>query len=357
MVSIKDVARRAGVSSATVSRVLADKPHVRPELRRRVWEAVDELGYQPNRVARSLRAQQSKIIGLIISDIQNPFFTSVVRAVEDTAYERGFSVFLCNADEDTRKEKMYLDLMRAEKVAGIIVSPTSEAGNPFQEVLNDDIPVVTIDRRTLSVETDAVLIDNVRAAYEIVSHLITDGHRRIGAVIGIPNCTTGRERMEGYRRALADHGIDVAPELTIQVLPKERQGYEAATRLLEMSAPPTAIFTGNNLLTVGTLKAIHARNLRIPDDIALAGFDEMRWSSLIKPGLTVVEQPTYELGRTAAELLMKRLEDPCRPAQEVILDARLIVRQSCAHHDDLREEVISPIRQPTQTTLQRIESV
>jgi DNA-binding LacI/PurR family transcriptional regulator len=334
MARIKDVARRAGVSSATVSRVLAGKPHVRPELRERVWKAVEELGYQPNRVARSLRAQQSRIIGLIISDIQNPFFTSVVRAVEDAAYEGGFSVFLCNSDEDPEKEKMYLDLMRAEKVAGVIVSPTREAGNPFQNVLDDRIPVVTIDRRALGAETDTVLIDNVGATYNIVSHLIADGHRRIGAVIGTSNITTGRERMEGYVRALTTHGIDVSPELTTQVLPKEQQGYEATERLLGMSNPPTAIFTGNNLLTIGALKSIHSRNLTIPDDVALAGFDEMRWSSLIKPGLTVVEQPTYELGQAAAELLLKRIDDPSRSIHEVILNARLIVRQSCARHDD-----------------------
>ncbi|RME46611.1 MAG: LacI family transcriptional regulator [Chloroflexi bacterium] len=334
MARIKDVARRAGVSSATVSRVLAGKPHVRPELRERVWKAVEELGYQPNRVARSLRAQQSKIIGLVISDIQNPFFTSVVRAVEDAAYERGFSVFLCNTDEDPEKEKMYLDLMRAERVAGIIVSPTREAGTPFQSVLDDDIPVVTLDRRALDVETDAVLIDNVGATYNIVSHLIADGHRRIGAVIGTSDITTGRERMAGFARALTAHGIEMLPELVIQVLPKEQQGFEATERLLDLSNPPTAIFTGNNLLTIGALKSIHSRNLTIPDDIALAGFDEMRWSSLISPGLTVVEQPTYELGQAAADLLLKRIDDPSRSIHEVILNARLIVRQSCAHHND-----------------------
>ncbi|MFQ5592960.1 MAG: LacI family DNA-binding transcriptional regulator [Anaerolineae bacterium] len=343
MASIKDVARRADVSSATVSRVLADKPHVRPELRERVWEAVEALGYQPSRVARSLRAKQSKIIGLIISDIQNPFFTSIVRAVEDAAYERGFSIFLCNSDEDPQKEQMYLDLMRAENVAGIIASPTRETTDCFQDVLDDEIPVVEIDRRTPNVETDTVLVNNVEAAYNLVSHLISDGHKWIGAVVGVSDATTGRERMEGYVRALTAHGIEVLPELTIQMLPKEKQGYEATEKLLQLPDPPTAIFTGNNLLTIGALKAIQARNFTIPDDVALAGFDEMRWASLVRPGLTVVEQPTYELGRTAAELLLKRLEDPARSIREVILKGKLIVRQSCARHDHKREEVV-PLR-------------
>ena len=333
MASIKDVAQHAGVSSATVSRVLADKPHVRPELRERVWEAVDELGYQPNRVARSLRAQQSKIIGLIISDIQNPFFTTIARAVEDAAYEQEFSIFLCNSDEDSEKEKMYLDLMRAEHVAGIIISPTCEGSDCFEEVVNDEIPVVALDRRILGIETDTVLSNNVETACQLVSHLISDGHQRIGAITGLADITTGRERMAGYTHALTDHGFDVSPELTIQVLPKEEQGYAAAQKLLKLPTPPTAIFTGNNLLTLGTLKAIHMLGLTIPDDVGLAGFEEeMRWASLIKPGLTVIEQPTYEIGRTAADLLLKRLNNPLRPTREVILKGRLVVRQSCARH-------------------------
>ncbi len=332
MVSIKDVAQRAGVSSATVSRVLADKPHVRPELRGRVWEAVEELGYQPNRVARSLRAQKSEIIGLIISDIQNPFFTSIVRAVEDAAYDQGYSVFLCNSDENPKKEKMYLDLMRAENVAGIIASPTCENSDCFEDILNAETPIVEIDRRTPAAETDTVLCNNAEAAHNLISHLIADGHHRIGAIVPRSNITTGRERMDGYVRALADHDIDPVPESIIEVMPKEKQGCGAAARLLELPAPPTAIFTGNNLLTIGALKAIRARDLTIPDDVALAAFDEMRWTPLIKPGLTVIEQPIYELGRTAADLLLKRIEDPSRPPREVILKGRLIVRQSCAHH-------------------------
>ncbi len=334
MTSIKDVARRAGVSSATVSRVLADKPHVRSELRERVWQAVEELGYQPSRVARSLRSQQSQIIGLIISDIQNPFFTAIVRAVEDAAHERGFSIFLCNSDEDPEKERMYLDLMRAENVAGIIASPTRETVDSFDNILDAEVPVVEIDRRTLNAETDTVLLNNVEAAYELVSHLIADGHQRIGGVIGVSEATTGRERLQGYLEALADHGIEAAPELKIQVPPREEHGFEATMRLLELSDPPTVVFTGNNLLTIGALKALHRKNLRIPDEVGIAGFDEMEWASLVKPGLTVIEQPTYEIGRTAAELLLKRLEDPSRPPREVTLKGRLIVRQSCAHHDE-----------------------
>lgn len=331
-VRIIDVARRAGVSSATVSRVLSNKPHVRPEMQERVWEAVEELGYRPNRVARSLRVQKSNTIGLIISDIQNPFFTSIVRAVEDTAQKEGFSIFLCNSDENPEKEKMYLNLMHDEHVAGIIVSPTRETEGPYESLLDNGVPIVTLDRRITGAKTDTVLINNVDAASQLVTHLISDGHCRVGAVVGPSDITTGRERLEGYVQALKQHDLEVLPELIIQVLHKEKEGFEATTKLLALPQPPDAIFAGNNLLAVGALKAIRAQGLRIPDDVALASFDEMTWTSLIEPGLTVVRQPTYDLGRTATELLLQRLKEPERTPREVVLKGELVIRGSCGHH-------------------------
>lgn len=312
-----------------MSRVLAGNPRVHAELRERVLAAVEELNYRPNRVARSLRVQQSSTIGLIISDIQNPFFTSVVRAVEDVAYRHGYSIFLCNSDEDPEKERLYLNLMRDENVGGIIVTPAREKNAALDGDVVAQTPMVMLDRRMVDVEADAVLTDNLEAAYRLVSHLIANGHRRIGAIVGEADITTGRERMAGYVRALQDHGIERTPALAIQVIPKERNGAEAAARLLALPEPPTAIFTGNNLLTLGALQAIRDRGLTIPDDVALAGFDDMPWNALLRPGITAVEQPTYELGRTAAELLLDRIKNPSRPFREVILRGRVIVRESC----------------------------
>lgn len=332
--SIKDVARRAGVSSATVSRVLANKPHVREEVRQRVLAAVEELGYQPSRVARSLRVQRSRIIGLIISDIQNPFFTSLVRAVEDVAYEHEYAVFLCNSDEDIQKESLYIDVMQAERVAGVVISATRETENPSRKLVEAGIPVVAVDRRMLDLEVDTVMVDNVGASFQLVSHLINDGHQRIGAVVGTPKATTGRERYEGYVRALEAYGLSVEPHLVRTGLPKEKLGYHFTLELLNLPEPPTALFTGNNLLTLGALRAIRERGLRIPDDLALVAFDEMDWMPLMEPSLTVVAQPTYELGRAAAELLLQRIEDHTRPPTEVILQPTLIIRQSCARHEE-----------------------
>ena len=328
LTSIKDVAEAAGVSTATVSRVLSGKPHVRPEIRERVLMVVENLNYRPNRVARSLRAQKSNIIGLIVSDIRNPFFTAVSRAVEDLAYEHEVNVFLCNADENPKKEKMYLDLMRAENVAGVILSPTRQTADSFAEVSKLDIPAVVIDRRVRDTEVDSVLIDNVEAAYKIVKHLLADGHQRIGAMFGLGS-TTGRERHEGYLLALKEHGLKPAAALLHYVNAREEEGYQKTKELLALPEPPEAIFTSNALLSAGAFKALKESKLVIPDEIAFASFDETTWTPLVEPPVTVIEQPTYEIGQTAMELLLKRIEEPHRPTRQVILKGKLIVRQSC----------------------------
>ena len=328
MVSIKDVAEIAGVSTATVSRVIADKPHVRPEVRDHVLAVVEELNYSPNRVARSLRVQKSNIIGLIVSDIQNPFFTQISRAVEDAAYKQGMSTFLCNTDEDPGKEAMYLKLMRDERVSGIILSPTQKISNNFIETTNSHLPVVVIDRRVRNVEIDSVLIDNVESAYKIISHLIRHGFQRIGALFG-SGSATGQERREGYLKAMENHGLEPSNELAFLVEAREAEGYKATRELLKLSVPPEAIFTSNALLSTGALRALRESGLKIPEEIAFATFDETPWAALVDPPLTVIEQPTYDIGRTAVELLVKRIQDPTRSTREVILKSKLIVRQSC----------------------------
>lgn len=325
---IEDVARLAGVSTATVSRVLSGKPYVSDDLRRRVLETIQELNYRPSRVARSLRVQRSSIIGLIISDIQNPFFTSVVRAVEDFAQQRQYSVFLCNSDEDVEKELTYIELMLAEQVAGIIVSPTASSNEVYRQLAARQIPVVAIDRGVDGVPIDMVVGDNIDAAHTVVSHLVENGYRRIGAVLGTPDASTGAERYQGYVNALIAHDLPLQPELVRSGLPRSPNGYVMMNELLQLAQPPDAVFTGNNLLTVGVLRAIHERGLRIPDDIALAAFDEMDWMFLVKPALTVVMQPTYEMGRRAAELLLERIVDPHRPPQKIVLQPTIKVRES-----------------------------
>lgn len=326
MASIKDVAESAGVSIATVSRVLTDKPHVSEALRQRVMDAVESLGYRPNRIARSLRTQQSATIGLVVSDIRNPYFTAVSRVIEDTAYQNGMSVYLCNTDEDPQKEAMYLSVLRNENVAGIIFSPTRVTAEHFPQ-LNLEIPTIAIDRPISSDQVDSVLIDNQAAGFRLAEHLIQNGFRRIGGLFGSAS-STGRERRQGFEQALHEHGIRVLPELTRFVPAKVQAGHKAALEMLDSNTPPDAFYTSNSLLLAGVLMALRERDLRIPEQVGLAGFDDVNWTVLVQPAITVIAQPTDEIGRTATELLLQRIEDPLRPARQVILNSQLLRRAS-----------------------------
>jgi LacI family transcriptional regulator, fructose operon transcriptional repressor len=327
MVSIKEVAAAAGVSTATVSRVLSNGLHVRPEVRERVLATVERLGYRPNLVARSLRSQQSSTIGLIVSDISNPFFTAISRAVEDTAYEQGFSVLLCNTDENPEKEAIYLNLMHDTAVAGAIMSPTRKTVANFAES-NLPLPIVVVDRFISNGDVDTVLLDNVDAAYRLITHLIERGYSRIAALCS--EMSTGLERQVGYEKALRAHGLAPKSEYMKYVLPKSEAGYAATLKMLDVAEPPDALFTINSLIAEGALQAIRERNLTIPDDIALVTFDDTTWASLVQPPLTLIAQPTYEIGKTAAELLIQRIADPGRPTRQVILKGQLLVRGSSA---------------------------
>jgi DNA-binding LacI/PurR family transcriptional regulator len=328
MVSIKDVAIAAGVSTATVSRVLADKPYVRGEVRDRVMAVVKELNYSPNRVARNLRSRKSNVIGLIVSDIENPFFQQISRAVEDVAYEQGYSVMLCNNDENPEKEILYLHLLRDENVAGIILSPTRQTADNFSATSELNIPMVVVDRRVSDAEVDNIVIDNVQAAHTITTHLIEHGYRRISAIFGIGS-TTGRERREGFVQALKAYDLQPSADLVKYANPREDDGFNTTLKMLQLPEPPEAILTSNSLLAAGALHALRESKKTIPEEIAFASFDETTWAKLVVPALTVIEQPTHDIGRTATELLIKRIQDPTRSTREITLKSKLIVRQSC----------------------------
>ena len=328
MASIKEVAEAAGVSTATVSRVFSNKPHVRAVVRERVMAAVDQLAYRPNRTARTLRSQKSNTIGLIVSDIRNPFFTAISRSVEDTAYEHGYSVLLCNTDEDPAKEELYLKLMQDENVAGIIFSPTRQIITHFAD-MELEFPTVLVDRSLKNGDVDAVLLDNVTAAYDLTRHLLDQGYRRIGLLLGAVG-TTGQERQRRYEEALRECGSVPSAELIRDIQPKVETGRAATLELLALAQPPDAMLATNNLLTAGALQAIRERGLRIPHDLALAGFDETIWATLVEPAVTVMAQPTDDIGRTATDLLLQRISEPNRPPRRVILQGQLHVRGSSA---------------------------
>lgn len=326
-VTIKEVAKKAGVSSATVSRVLSNQSNVREEVRLRVLQAAEDLRYQPSRVARSFRINRSRIIGLIITDILNPFYTSLVRSIEDIASSNGYALFLCNADENVQKEKIYIDFMIGERVAGVLLTPVREDNCAVIQLRDAGIPVVCLDRSILDSNMDTVLVDNVSGAYQVVSYLINLGHRRIGAIVG-ERCTTGQLREEGYRRALSDHGIPVNTAYIQRGFPRENAGSLLTCNLLSMPNPPTAIFCGNNLLTIGALAEVNLRGLKVPDDISIVGFDDLEWYSLVEPTITAVSQPIGLLAETALELLFQRITGDGSAGKTIVLEPTLQVRCS-----------------------------
>jgi DNA-binding LacI/PurR family transcriptional regulator len=327
MSTVKEVAKHANVSTATVSRVLNDMPNVTADVRARVRKSMLALNFHPNRVARSLRTKGTQVIGLIISDIQNLFFVSLARGVEDICSRNGYSLILCNTDEDPERERLYLETMRAEYVAGIILASTSETGHDLR--LLEGIPVVALDRLIKDIALDTVVTDNVNGAKQAVQHLLSLGHRRIGIICGQQKITTSFERRLGYEQALQEFGLAVDSDLIRYAdLRRSSEGQQQAMDLLRLPDPPTAIFTTGTMFVLGTLSAIREMGLRIPQDVALVTFDEIPWGKLLNPSLTTVPQPTYELGQTAAEMLMARIADPERPPTVKRFDLELIIRES-----------------------------
>lgn len=329
MTTIDDVAEHAGVSTTTVSRVLNGTVSVNAEMTARVRASVEALHYRPNRAARALRARRAKTVGLLISDIQNPFFTALIRGVEDVVQHNGYSLVLCNSDEDPRKELQYLEVLCAEQVSGAIIVPTNELQPGLKLFREQRIPVVTIDRRIKDRETDAILVDNVRGAREAVTHLIQNGYRRVGIITGPMTTTTGSERLEGYRQALVNAGVEYDLTLVRCGSFREDSGRLLAEELLDLDQPVDALFVGNNAMSFGVFTAIDSRGLRVPEDIGMVGFDDMPWASLRAISLTTVAQPVYELGNTAASRLFQRLLHPHTfSRQEIVLSPWLCVRES-----------------------------
>jgi LacI family transcriptional regulator len=326
--TIRDVAAAAGVSPATVSRVLNLKEDVNADLRRRVLAAVTDLGYRRNGPARSLRTRAAMVLGIIISDITNPFFTALVRGVEDRAQLAGYSVVLANADEDVAKEARYLEVAAAEQMAGVLLSPASSTLTSIDVLTERGIPVVTIDRRLPAADVDSVTVNNRQAALEAVQHLIAQGCRRVGFVAGPVQTTTGASRLAGYRAALRAAGRSVDPALTAYADFRTEGGYAATRQLLQMRSRPDGLLISNNLMTVGGMQAIAEARLDVPRDIAVVGFDDANWATALRPPLSVVTQPTYEIGRTAAELLLRRIAGEKFASRRVVLQAQLMPRGS-----------------------------
>ncbi|WP_343528572.1 LacI family DNA-binding transcriptional regulator [Sphingomonas sp.] len=323
-VGIKDVARVASVSAATVSRVLSGR-NVDPAMRERVLAAVHSTGYRPNLAARRLRSRHSNTIGLIVADIRNPFFTAVSRAIEDLAYARGMRVILCNTDEDPARETMYLQLMQEERVTGVILAPTRQGLTRIART-KPDYPMVLIDRVAPGIAHDCVVLDNMTMAGLLVEHLHERGFRRIAGLFGASS-STGAERRAGFEAAA--QRLDLAAE-AIPVPHGDGEVVEIMNDLLGRPDRPQALVASNGVTLLAVLRALHRHGLSVPDDIALAGFDNEGWMDIVGTGagggLSVIEQPVEEIGRTAMAMLIDRLDHPDGAARKVVLAGRLISR-------------------------------
>ncbi|SMO91614.1 LacI family DNA-binding transcriptional regulator [Paracoccus laeviglucosivorans] len=321
-IGIKDVARAAGVAPSTVSRALGTGP-VSADVRRRVQEAVAATGYRPNMSARRLRSQRSMTVGLVVADIRNPFFTQLSRAVEDAAYRAGMRVFLCNTDEDPTREAMYLDLMADERVSGLILAPTRALKS--QALAGFQVPVVLVDRPLPGGRRDAVVLDNRGATAMLVDHLVASGRSRIAGLFGATSAT-GIERRDAFQAQMQAHGL--AP--VIAMAPPSLDAGRAALADLMAGADPQAMILSNGLFVGAALRHARETGLSVPRDIALAGFDDEPWTSLVEPGITVIRQPVEAFGREAMQMLLARIANPDLPTRSVVLSGELVARGSTA---------------------------
>jgi LacI family transcriptional regulator len=325
-----DVAQDVGVSVMTVSRVVNDKGDVSVETRQRVLDAIDRLGYRPSAIARSLATRRTGTLGLVIPDVANPFFAEVARGVEHVAYAEGYNVFLCNTDEDPQRELDILESLEEKRVDGIVLC-SSRLENAHLRIVTESHGAVVLVNRTLHVDdatTAAVLVDDVAGGRMATEHLLSRGHRAIGFLSGPRGSRSGRGRVEGYRRTMGDADLAIEPGWMRPCAPVAEAGRQAAHALLDAHPEITGLLCYNDLVAVGALQACDARGCRVPDDLAVVGFDDIPLAELVTPALTTCRIPRHELGVRAVRLLLEQVEEGTNGHKEIVLHPSLVVRAS-----------------------------
>ena len=327
--SIYDVARESKVSVFTVSAVINNKSHVGKKLRERVEEAIKRLNYRPNLIARSLAKQRTHTIGMIVSDIANPFFPMVVRGAEDAAQRQGYNLLLCNSDDTLEKEETQIELLLSKRVDGILLTKAAGDLRPAlrQMIKQVNIPFVLVMRTYPKLTKDAVISDDYQGAYDAVSHLARAGCRRIGLISGPLKISNAIARMQGFRDALQSQGLPLEKNLMVEGDYRIESGFRAGHALL--SHQPDGIYVANHLMTIGLLQAAEEMGLRCPDDFKLVSFDDYPWLGVFHPKLTTVELPKHQLGSEAVELLVRRIGGSTEKAVVRKLQPELRIRESC----------------------------
>lgn len=332
--TIKDLARELGVSPSTVSRALRDHPDISQGTKRRVAEAAELHNYHPNQLAQSLQKQRSNTIGVIVPEIRHDFFSTVISGIEEVAYEHGYTIMVCQSNETLAREILNTQALVANRVAGLLIAISSETTSyeHLSGVLRHGVPLVQFDRVVEELETSKVVVDDYRAAYGAVTHLIESGYRRIGHLAGQDGIALNRRRYEGYRDALRDGGLRYEKKFHFHGGYRESDGLVGANRYLALDELPDAILAINDPVAVGIFSRFREVGVRIPDDVALVGFSDTPAAALIDPPLTTVYQPAFEMGQTAVSLLMKQFnsEDDMFVPETVVLDTKLLIRGSSA---------------------------
>jgi LacI family transcriptional regulator len=327
--NLSDLARQLNISTATVSRALSRPEVVAPATRKRVLEVVHRSGYHMNGIARSLRTQSTRTIGIIVSDIRNPFSSSIVKSVEDVARVNGYTVLICNADETGQNEDVALQLFIERQVSGVIHCSAGANLDLLRVLQNKSIPLIDLDRRSGLENVDTVVLDNRLGAAIATRHLIERGHKRIAMISGPIHLSNARARFDGFRNALRSAKITIPDEYIEFGDFREQSGQTAAERLLGLRRRPTAVVVANNEMTAGALLAIRQREIKVPRDLSLIGFDDARWAQYSDPPLTVISQPTDAMGKKAAELLLGRIGGNTE-IRTIVFKPELIVRRSTA---------------------------
>lgn len=328
MTTIREVAESAGVSYATVSHVINNTRVVSPETRERVLTAMAELNYRPNALARSLRQGKTNTLGLVLPDSANPFFAEISRGIEDEAFNKGYSVFLCNTELDTQRELFYVDVLSKKQVDGIIFVAAGDQADSLDFLVRQGMPVVMIDRNLPNVQVDAVLPDHQLGGFLATRHLLALGHTRIACIAGPSSITPSAERITGYRKALEQADLPYDEKLVIRGDYHAQSGMEITDSILKMEPRPTAIFALNDLMALGALRAAAEAGCSVPRDLAVVGYDDLELSQYTNPPLTTVAQPKKEIGVQAVSLLVERILQKSRPPRRVVLPPELIVRRS-----------------------------
>lgn len=329
--TLKDIAQRTNLAVSTVSRVLngkAEEHRISEETQEHVMQVAAEMDYRPNELARGLRLQKTFTAGLVVPNITNPLYSSLVRTIQARLDQREYSLMICDSEQDVGRERKHLEQLASRSVDGMIVIPNGLDYDHLVEIRKDGIPMVLVDGYVNEVEAPSVAVDNYGATYEATTHLIENGHRRIGFVRGLMGTHMVEEREKGFRAALEDEGVAVDENLLFGEEFTEQTGFEAIGHYLDLDVPPTAVLASDHQLGAGVIKAVRARNLSVPEELSLVVFNDPDYTSLWSPPITTIRQPVNAMGRRAADLLLDEVDELSTVPQRLVLSTELVVRQS-----------------------------